>query len=154
METSDSFLPGEAHLPRAWWVLKKRRPDDLTAWLFCSFAQEAPSSGPEQLTATTRRRLAMMHTRPTHTPGGAQRDRQHPSWSESREAGEGRAVITRQHIYPPSTLNTHTTGHTLPLHCSVHLNPKHIILFTSNKHVYKSTKGVFSYKHYNTHFKL
>lgn len=51
----------------------------------------------------------MMHTRPTHTPGGAQRDRQHPSWPESREAGEG--GWGGQHIYPPSTLN-HTHTHT------------------------------------------
>lgn len=56
-------LPGLAHRPRAWWVLKKRRPDDLTAWLLCSLAKETPlNSGVEQLAATTRRRLAMMHT--------------------------------------------------------------------------------------------
>lgn len=72
--------PGAAHRPKAWWVLKKRRPVDLTL-LLCSFAQESPlNTGAEQLDATTRRRLAMMHTL-----GGVRRDRQHPSWKE-REA--------------------------------------------------------------------
>lgn len=63
-----SLLPGLAHLPRAWWVLKKRRHDDLIAWLLWSFAQEIPlNTGAEQLAATTRRRLAMMHAHLTLT---------------------------------------------------------------------------------------
>lgn len=114
LEKSDLFLPGEAHLPRAWWVLKKRRHDDLTARLFCSLAVETPlNTGPEQLTATTRRRLAMMHTGPTYTPGGAQWDRQHPSCSESREEG-GRGHFqdsTEPHLpslYCKTEAHTHT----------------------------------------------
>lgn len=62
-----SVLPGLAHRPRAWWVLKKRRHEDLTVRPLCSFTQETPlNTGAEQLAATTRRRLAMVHT------GGAQ----------------------------------------------------------------------------------
>lgn len=139
LEKSDSFLPGEAHLPRAWWVLKKRRHDDLTAWLFCSFAQETPlNTGPEQLTATTRRRLAMMHTRPTYTPGGAQRDRQHPSWSESREEGERGHLQDSIEPHLPSLCcktEAHTYAHALYLHCFMYLNPPRITPVPSNKHL-------------------
>lgn len=95
LDKSHSFLPGEAHLPRAWWVLKKRRHDDLMVWLFCSFTQETPlNTGPEQLTATTRSRLAMMHTHPTYTPGGAQRDRQHLLVREERGGREPSPHLT------------------------------------------------------------
>lgn len=85
--------PGAAHRPRAWWVLKKRRPVDLTL-LLCSLAQESPlNAGAKQLAATTRRRLAMMHT-----PRGARRGRQHPSWKE-REA-ERRAEVRMGGVRP------------------------------------------------------
>lgn len=98
LEKSEPFLPGEAHLPRAWCVRKKRRHDDPTAWFLCSLTQETPlNTGPEQPTATTRRRLAMMHTHPTHTPRGARRDRQHLLVREQRGGREGgRAVITHR----------------------------------------------------------
>lgn len=54
----------------------------------CSFAQETPlKTGAEQLAATTRRRLAMVRTHThTNTAGGAQRDRQHPSWGRDEAA--------------------------------------------------------------------
>lgn len=40
----------------------------MTPLLLCSFTQDTPlNTGAEQLAATTRRRLAMVHTHPTLT---------------------------------------------------------------------------------------
>lgn len=61
-------LPGPAHRPRAWLVLKKRRHDDFIVRALCSLTEETPlNTGTEQLAATTRRRLAMVHAHPTLT---------------------------------------------------------------------------------------
>lgn len=63
-----SLLPGRAHCLRAWWVLKNRKYEDLIPRLLCSFTQETLlNTGAEQLVATTRRRLAMVHTHLTLT---------------------------------------------------------------------------------------
>lgn len=122
-----SVLPGLAHRPRAWWVLKKRRHDDLTAWLLCSFPQETPLNiGAEQLAATTRRRLAMMHTHPTRTPGGAEQDRQHPSWRQRRNRGGWRCV---------------TEGKRVNISCQCHCQYSHLKVFTiscATKYIYSA----------------
>lgn len=59
-------IPGLAHRPRGWWVLKKRMHGVLMAWLLGNL--ESPlNTGDEQLVATTRKRLAMVHVHLTLT---------------------------------------------------------------------------------------
>lgn len=96
----------------------------------------------------------MMHTRPTHTPGGAQRDRQHPSWPESREEGEGGwgGAAHLPSLYSEPHTHTHTDGHTPP--CIVLCTwTQNTLFYFHLANTYRSTEGVFKSKHYNTHFK-